>query len=147
MCSYGAPAPSCIAGFMTVAASYKTSLSALPETWCLPCAWKFMVCFLSDTRRIISLLCTHRAKIQHTAKICFVVCFFLAHGQSINTLPCIFFWHTTKDDFAMRFILTHGKVIKKIYLFISKLFLLFIYNMWCSILKFDVFLYLFVICN
>ena len=72
------------------------------------------------------------AKLKHTAKSCFAVCFFLAHG---------------KEYFVVCFILAHGKVIKKFCLLTSKLFLHFTYNMWYSMLKFDTFLYLFVIFN
>ena len=83
----------------------------------------------------------HTAKPKHTAKSWFAVCFFLAHG--------------------MCFFVTHGKVMvcrvlffgtrqsNKIFfcLLTLKLFLLFTYNMWHSMLKFDTFLYLFVIFN
>jgi len=87
----------------------------------------------------------HIAKLKHTTKSLFTVCFF---------------WLTAKKYFAVCFFVTHGKTRfyrvfyfgtrqnnKKNYLLTSKLFLLFIYNMWYSMLKFDIFLYLFVIFN
>ena len=73
-------------------------------------------------------------------------CAFFSTRQR-NTLPCVFLWHTAKLNFVVCFILAHGKVIKKICLLTSKFFLHFTYNMWYSMLKFDTFLYLFVIFN
>ena len=70
---------------------------------------------------------------------------FYAHGKEI--LCRVFFWHTAKHDFAVCFILAHGKVINFFCLLTSKLFLLFTYNMWHFMLKFGIFLYLFVIFN
>ena len=87
----------------------------------------------------------HTTKSKHTAKSCFAMCFFVTHG---------------KEYFAVCFFVTHGKAklcrvfyfgtqqSNKIFcLLTSKLFLHFTYNMWYSMLKFDTFLYLFVIFN
>ena len=92
-------------------------------------------------------VCTrkHTVKLKHTAKSCFAVCIFLAHGKEYFAV--CFFWHMAKLNFAVCFILAHGKVIKKFCLLTSKLFLHFTCNMWYSMLKFDTFLYLFVIFN
>ena len=73
-------------------------------------------------------------------------CAFFSHGKEI--LCCVFLFDTRQSlTFAMCFILAHGKVINFFCLLTSKLFLLFTYNMWYSILKFDIFLYLFIIFN
>jgi hypothetical protein len=65
----------------------------------------------------------------------------------------VFFFHTAKFavcffvTIAVCFILAHGKVINFFCLITSKFFLHFTYNMWYSILKFGIFLYLFIIFN
>ena len=109
-------------------------VAPLRETAYLPCAqnlpWatsrahgKQLFCHVSPKKRT--------ANVRHTAKPCFDVCFSLTHGKVIN-LSCDFFTRQSNKIFP---------------LLTSKLFMLFTYNMWHSMLKFDTFLYLFVIFN
>ena len=87
----------------------------------------------------------HTAKPKHTQSHGLPCAFFSTRQR--NTLPCAFLWHTAKSWFAVCFFLAHGKAINFFCLLTLKLFLLFTYNMWHSMLKFDTFLYLFVIFN
>jgi len=89
----------------------------------------FAVCHLKDAQQMLGT--------RQSLAVCFVLthvalCFILAHGKVM--FCCVLFFARSKG-------------IKKFLFSPRKLFMLFTYNMWHSMLKFGKFLYLFAIFN